>query len=145
MKQKRVRDFTWKDYGISPYRYRELKNFCLQYIEKKKKIRYGLSAVRLDGMPGKSGNVSPVEMRAFENLKNEQDCRMIEEAAKAASSQIWRYLLKSVTEDVSFEMLEYDTVLGRIPMGKTDFYGYRRLFYRNLDRLKNGDKLSAVG
>ena len=37
--------------------------------------------------------------------------------------------LKSVTDDLSYEYLEFDDTLGRIPVGKTDFYGYRRKFY----------------
>ena len=121
MKQKRIRDFTWKDYGISPYRYRELKNFCLQYWEKKRKISSHQS-----------------------ELKEKWECRMIEEAAKAANGEIWKYLLKSVTEDISYELLEYDKMLGRLPMGKTDFYAYRRLFYKNLDRLKNGQMEKSI-
>ena len=51
MLEKRLRDMTWDDYGISKNRYKELKAFCLQYDEKKSKIKYGISAVRYDGQP----------------------------------------------------------------------------------------------
>ena len=52
-----------------------------------------------------------------------------EEAARESSEELAPYLLKSVTDDLSYEYLEFDDTLGRIPVGKTDFYGYRRKFY----------------
>ena len=55
--------------------------------------------------------------------------KMIEEAARESSEELAPYLLKSVTDDLSYEYLEFDDTLGRIPVGKTDFYGYRRKFY----------------
>lgn len=143
-RKKRVRDYTWEDYGISTFRYRELKNFCLQYDEKKSKIKYGIKAVANDGMPRGSGGGNPVESVAMENIMNERDCRMIEEAAIATNPSIWKYLLKSVTHDLPFEMIEYDDEFGKIIVNRTDFYGYRRLFFRNLHFLKNGYKLSEV-
>ena len=54
---------------------------------------------------------------------------MIESAAEETSPQLGKYLLKSVTKDLSYEQLEYDTQYGRIPVGKTDLYGYRRKFF----------------
>ena len=84
MKRIRVRNISWKDYGISVQTQRELKEFCFLYDEKKKR--------------GNSQDLT--------------DCKMIEEAARE-----------------SYEYLEFDDTLGRIPVGKTDFYGYRRKFY----------------
>ena len=106
----RLRNVTWKDYGISPNLQKELKAFCMQYGEMKKR-----------GV-----------------LK--EDCRMIEEAAGKASPELGPYILKSVTKDLSYDQLEYDLELGRIPVGKTDFYGYRRLFFHYLYKMKIGDK-----
>lgn len=143
-KRKRIRDCSWKDYGISTFRYRELKNFCLQYEEKKRKIQYGIKAFNQDGMPKGNTVGHPVESAALENMMNEKDCRMIEEAAIAANPGIWKYILKSVTCDLPYELIEYDDELGRISIGKTDFYGYRRLFFGNLHLLKIGDKLSEI-
>ena len=65
---------------------------------------------------------------------------MIESAAEETSPQLGKYLLKSVTKDLSYEQLEYDTQYGRIPVGKTDFYGYRRKFFFILYQKKIGDK-----
>lgn len=143
-KTKRLRDMTWDDYGISRNRYKELKAFCLQYDEKKSKIRYGLSSVQADGVPGSNYKESPVEKQAVQNSTYLQDVRMIEEAAVKANSGIWKYLLKSVTKGLSYEYVEYDDELGRIPMGSTEFYAYRRLFYCYLDELKIGYKSKAI-
>lgn len=139
-KEKRVRNLSWEDYGISKPLQSELKAFCLQYDEKKQKIRYfvhGTSYVA----GGKSNNISnPTENRAIENIRFKRDCEIIEEAARKTDRELAPYLLKSVTKNLSYEYLEYDQELGRIPVGKTDFYGYRRRFFYYLQKLKNGDK-----
>ena len=51
------------------------------------------------------------------------------EAAYQTCPEIAGYLVRSVTQCKSYEMLEFDPELGRICMGRTDFYGYRRRFY----------------
>lgn len=143
-KKKRLRDMTWDDYGISRNRYKELQAFCLQYDEKKSKINRGINAVANDGMPKGNFKKNTLEMNAIRNVIYQRDCEMIEQAAVAASSEIYPYIIKSVTNDLSFPFIEYDEKLGRIPIGKTDFYGYRRLFYHYLDLIKSGDKLDLL-
>lgn len=138
-KKKRLRDMNWDDYGISKNRYKELKAFCLQYDEKKSKIKRGLSSGKCDGMPGGSLNInSQVEQQAIENTVYLADVRMIEEAAVKANPVIWRYILRSVTQDMPYEYIMYDSERGRIPMGKTEFYAYRKLFYDILNKIKLG-------
>lgn len=53
------------------------------------------------------------------------------------------WILLSVTENRSFDRLEFHATLGRCPVSRTDFYGYRRLFYHNLDCIlqANGERL----
>ncbi|MDO5345315.1 MAG: hypothetical protein Q4E91_06180 [Lachnospiraceae bacterium] len=144
-KQKRLRDMTWDDYGISKNRYKELKAFCLQYDEKKEKIQYGMNASVQDGMPkGRLSTKSPVEQQAIDNITYSKDIRMIEEAAVRANSEIWRYILRSVTEGLPYEFVEYDEELGKIPMCRADFYGTRKLFYKILDELKLEHKLNVI-
>lgn len=136
---KRLRDMTWDDYGISKNRYKELKAFCMQYGEKKNKIQYGMNSTVQDGMPrGSRSTSSPVEKQAIENATYLRDIRMIEEAAVKTNPAIWKYILKSVTEDLSYEFIMHDRELGKIPEGKTEFYAYRRLFYHYLDEIKLG-------
>ena len=143
-KKKRLRDMTWDDYGISRNRYKELQAFCLQYDEKKSKINRGINAVANDGMPKGNFKKNTLEMNAIRNVIYQRDCEMIEQAAVAASSEIYPYIIKSVTNDLSFPYIEYDEKLGRIPVGINEFYGYRRLFYHYLDLIKNGDKLDLL-
>lgn len=136
---KRLRDMTWNDYGISKNRYKELKAFCLQYNEKKNKIQYGMNSPSQDGMPrGSRSTNSPVEQQTIENTMYLRDIRMIEEAAVKTNPVIWKYILKSVTEDLSYELIMYDKEQGKIPVGQTDFYAYRKLFYYYLDKIKLG-------
>ena len=94
MEGRNPRFVTWKDYGISKNRYRELKDICISGKEEEKVLR----------------------------------------AAKKANKSISEYIVLSVKKDKSYEKIEYDSRLGRIPCGRTDFYGYRRLFYYLLDQ-----------
>ncbi len=111
---------SWDDYSISRNRYNELKAFCLQYQEKKSKI---------------NRNSIQEEPRKAAYLN---DCRIIEEAAIKAAPMIWKYIVRSVTQGISYEHIEYDEELGKIPYGQTEFYAYRRLFYHYLDHMKLG-------
>lgn len=62
-------------------------------------------------------------------------------AADEANTSIAKYILISVMKNKSYEGIEYVEGLGRIPCGRTDFYGYRRLFYHILDsKIRRIDK-----
>lgn len=43
------------------------------------------------------------------------------------------WIILSVTKSKSYDLIEFDFKLGRIPVGRSDFYGFRRKFYHNLD------------
>lgn len=67
--------------------------------------------------------------------------KIIRKAAYKANQDIALHLIKSVTMDKSYEQIEFDMELGRICVGKSDFYGYRRFFYSLLDReLRRAEK-----
>lgn len=95
--EKRLRDMTWEDYGISKNRYKELKAFCLQYDEKKSKIKYGISAMQYDGQPKAHNTGSQVENQAIENDIYKRDCAMIEEAAISFFAMLYHLPLFSKT------------------------------------------------
>lgn len=96
-----------------------------------------------DGTTYSGGVRRPTEQQAINNERYTKDCHMIEEAAIRANPVIWKYIIKSVTQGLPYEFIEYDDELGRITVGKTDFYAYRRLFYSFLNDLKIGDKSST--
>ena len=57
-----------------------------------------------------------------------QACQNIPEGVTA-------FILKSVTENKTFERVEFDCKLGRISVCRTNFYALRRQFYHNLDKI----------
>lgn len=50
------------------------------------------------------------------------------------------WIILSFTKSMSFDRIEFDLKLGRIPVGRSDFYGFRRKFYHNLDVLLNQEQ-----
>lgn len=60
-------------------------------------------------------------------------------AARMADEKAAGHILLSVKEQLSYEHLEYHDKLGRCPLGRSNFYGARRLFFHYLDcALKDG-------
>lgn len=135
---KRLRDMKWEDYGISKNLHAELKAFCLQYEEKKAKLTYGIKAMNYSDMPHGTSQESETERQAIYNEAYSRDCEFIEQAAIKTSAEIYPYIIKSVTYDLPYEYIMYDEKHGQIPVGKTDFYAYRRLFFYNLNKAKMG-------
>ena len=105
---KSIWKFTWEDYGISRNLRDELKAFCKQYEEKKSKLNR--------------------QQDTEFHEKYRKDINNIEQSALKANPDIYQYILKSVTYGIPYELIEYDRELGRIPVSRTVFYGYRRLF-----------------
>lgn len=125
-----------KEFNISRHRYRELKEFCLQYGEKKEELRqlYSLSSVPPDvavmgGEPGK-----PTERKAMRALQLKNDTELIDKALNDACGDdvgIVPFLKKNVTEGVGHSSL------GCVPCSIRNFYQYRRKFFFLLDKEKN--------
>ena len=104
----------------------EFKQFSL--IEKKKLPRnitwndYGITRERYN------------ELKALCHSGKYDDVARSE--ARRANEIISEYILLSVREDVSydkFDLPKYKNKLGIICVCRTDFYGYRRLFYHLFD------------
>ncbi|MBD5553945.1 MAG: hypothetical protein HDQ95_00980 [Roseburia sp.] len=51
---------------------------------------------------------------------------LVQKSAHMAAPDIEEYIIKSMTENRSYDKLEFDRALGRIACGRTDFYSYRR-------------------
>ncbi len=124
------RDLKLDEYGISKYAYEELKAFCLQYPEKKRKIgdlHNPLRAMNYDGMPHGSGVGEPTARAAELAAILSHDCEMIEQAAIEADSAIYQEILKNVTRHgVGYWQLR---CVDEIPCSKKYFYKQRRKFF----------------
>lgn len=69
---------------------------------------------------------------------------VLAQACLGVPEEIAVFIIKSVAENRSYDDLEFDVELGRIPCGRTNFYGYRRAFYYNLDCLLQAERKSEL-
>lgn len=118
-------------YWIEKHRYYELKHFCLQYPIWR---RY---YAMLEGYPSswpkaippcKTNNVSdPVAKCAMARVFYSNRMNMVEQAAKEADEKLFCYILKGVTEGVSYDYMRVNL---SIPCCKDTYYDlYRRFFW----------------
>lgn len=125
-------------YWIDKHRHYELKHFCLQYPTWKK------TYVDLDDVPIASsrmerlsmGNLpgDPTGRLAITKAKLSERIEMVENIAKAADDYLWRYILKAVTEGLSYTYLK--TALD-IPCGKDMYYDRYRKFFWLLNKVRD--------
>lgn len=118
-------------YYIDKHRHYELKHFCLQYPMWKKAhadcIDGNVPMVMVDGARQQDGVYDPTSARAITRAYYSDRIQMIEQVAKDADKYLWQYILKAVTEGLSYTYLR--TKLG-IPCGKDMYYDrYRRFFW----------------
>jgi hypothetical protein len=118
-------------YYISRHRYYELKHFCLQYPEWKKAYNaiddMLIPSPNLDKVSSSNELANPTERCALAKAYYANRIEMIERAAMDADSELYDYILKAVTEDLSFTHLK--TKL-EIPCGKDMYYDrYRKFFW----------------
>lgn len=125
------------DNWISKHRYYELKHFCLQYPEWKRKLQEAnyirsSSVVKLDGKV-QIEYVDKVGDEAVRLEKYKRKVNMVEEACNMADPELQLYLLKALTEGVTFEYLK---MVMKMPCGRSSFYkAYRKAFWI-LDKIK---------
>lgn len=125
------RDISLDKYDISKERYRELYYFCQQYREKKERLKdcYSIRSPKPDA--SKRGCTSDVVVGQVENaMKLERDIEIVEQCAIAADSEIYKYIIKNVTE----EGMKYEFL--KVPASRKKFYKARRKFFYLLDRKK---------
>lgn len=118
-------------YWIEKHRYYELKHFCLQYPTWRRKynslICYPSSWPKLVP-PTKTNVVSdPVTMFVDERLFYSNRMDMLERVAKETDEKLASYILKAITEGISYDHLRVRT---DIPCCKDTYYDlYRRFFW----------------
>lgn len=129
---------TKNKWWISKHRFYELRHFCLQYQTWKKTLKIlddvNISSPNYDeilsttNIPG-----NPTEKHAIIKMHYIERMHMVEKAALEADIDLNRYILKAVTEDLSFNYLK--SVLD-IPCGKDMYYDRYRKFFWILSKLR---------
>ena len=118
-------------YYIDKHRYYELKHFCLQYNEWKKAYASCneslIFASNLEQLP--SGNI-PSDLTAKYALKKAyygERIKLIERIAQQSDDFLYPYILKAVTEGLSYTYLKARL---DIPCGRDMYYDrYRKFFW----------------
>ena len=125
-------------YWIDKHRHYELKHFCLQYPEWKRAYEefsdpaISLSMVErvsTSNLPG-----DPTAKRAMLKAHYSERMKMIENAAMEADRYLSDYILKAVTEELSYTHLK--SKMG-IPCGKDMYYDRYRRFFWILNKSRN--------
>ncbi|MBS5955375.1 MAG: hypothetical protein KIC73_00530 [Clostridiales bacterium] len=131
-----VRPLNQSKYGISKNRFWELYYWCLQYGEWKDELKYKTNTVgsmEITDMPTSHNGGDATQELAMRRVMLEQNCRLIEQTAIEADSDIYQYLLKAVTEDVPYWYLD---MIMNIPCSRNTYYDRRRKFYWLLSQKK---------
>ena len=118
-------------YHIDKHRHYELKHFCLQYPTWKRTYaeidEMTITVASIDKMPTSNLPGDPTSKRAMAKTRLTERIEMIEKAAKEADNQLHNYILKAVTEGLSYTYLKSRL---DIPCGKDMYYDrYRKFFW----------------
>lgn len=118
-------------YYIDKHRHYELKHFCLQYPDWKRTYAEidgsTIATTSFNKIP--SGNLpgDPTGKRAVAKARLSERIKMIESIARETDDYIYDYILKAVTEGLSYTYLKSRL---DIPCGKDMYYDrYRRFFW----------------
>lgn len=124
-------------YWIDKHRYYELKHFCLQYPFWKEAYRtYEDARISLSTFEQvRSSNVpsDPTARHAVSKAQYGERIEMIEEAAKQADVNLHTYILKAITEGLSYTYMKNRM---NIPCGKDMYYDRYRRFFWILDQIR---------
>lgn len=116
-------------FWIEKHRYYELKHFSLQYPLWKKAIE-AINAFKSSSIIFKNQDGTHTDKTADtakELAKYEEKIEMVESAAREADPELCDWIIKGVTQGVSYDILQ---VTHDIPCSKDTYYArYRKYFY----------------
>ena len=125
-------------YYIDKHRYYELKHFCLQYKEWKKEYKKCNDAIlfasTIDRLPSSNAPSDLTAKYAIQKVYYAQRIEMIEMAARDADDFLYPYILKAVTEGLSYTYLKNKL---DIPCGRDMYYDRYRKFFWLLSQERN--------
>lgn len=117
-------------YWIDKHRHYELKHFCLQYPSWKKAYAAyndSLSSSQITGLPSSNSVSDPTGKIATLKRYYAERIELIERVAMETDEYLYPYILKAVTEELSYPYLK--GVLN-IPCGRDMYYNrYRKFFW----------------
>lgn len=116
-------------YWIDKHRHYELKHFCLQYPEWKRTYNSSpnVSLSTINAFPRNNIYGDPTFKEVVRKNRYLERINLIERIAKEADEDLYDYILKGVTEGLSYTYLKTKM---SIPCGKDLYYDrYRRFFW----------------
>ena len=118
-------------YWIDKHRHYELKHFCLQYPMWKKAYAdfndTNVALSTIERVPTSNLPGDPTAKRAMMKAHYSKRIDLIERVAKEADRYLYNYIIKGVTENLSYTYLKSRL---DIPCGKDMYYDrYRRFFW----------------
>lgn len=123
-------------YWISRHRYYELKHFCLQYPEwvKERNNIDGLQKTQTNNIKIDSSAISnPTENSAEKREYYNNRIHLVEEASKKSDMIIGIFILKGVTEGISYNYLRNQL---NIPCSRDVYYDLYRKFFWILNKTR---------
>lgn len=125
-------------YWIDKHRYYELKHFCLQYLSWKKTYaaidELSMSSAIFDRIPSSNIPSDLTAKYAIRKAHYAEKIGLIEKAAMEADQDLYIYILKAVTEGLSYTYLK--TKL-EIPCSRDTYYDRYRKFFWILNESRN--------
>lgn len=129
---------TKNKYWIDKHRHYELKHFCLQYPRWKKAYAAfddsSVSLSMLESFPTNNLPGDPTAKRAVMKAHYLERIKLIEEIAKEADRYLYKYILKAVTEELSYTYLKSRL---EIPCSRDMYYDRYRKFFWLLSEARN--------
>lgn len=118
-------------YYIDKHRYYELKHFCLQYNEWKKAYTSCCESIifasRYEEMPSTGMPSDLTAKYAMKRAQYGERIKMVDMLAREADEFLYPYILKAVTEGLSYTYLKARL---DIPCGRDMYYDrYRKFFW----------------
>lgn len=126
-------------YYIDKHRYYELKHFCLQYKHWKKEYASCnesiIFAAQLDRLPSSNNVPSDITAKyALQKIFYSERIKLIEDVARKADAFLYPYILKAVTEGLSYTYLKAKL---DIPCGRDMYYDRYRKFFWLLSEMRD--------
>lgn len=124
-------------YHIDKHRHYELKHFCLQYPNWKKTYLElsdpSIPLSTIERAPTSNLPGDPTAKRAIMKARYSEKIDLVDKAAKKADRYLYNYIIKAVTENLSFNYMKakYD-----IPCGRDMYYDRYRKFFWILNDLR---------